>query len=107
MYQYIADLTTEERILVNTEVEKNKKSSTTAWVLWWFFGTLGGHRYYMGKKGSAIAMTILTFTFFGLVISAPWALIDVFFINGWLKANQNDVEEQAIQKILLYKKMKE
>lgn len=104
MEQYYADLSTQERILVNSEVEKNKKNSTTAWILWWFLGTIGGHRYYMGKTGSAIAMTILTITFFGLIISAPWALIDAFSISKWLRQDTEEIEKKAIQQVLLYKK---
>ncbi|MBD9846440.1 TM2 domain-containing protein [Enterococcus faecalis] len=103
MEQDLAKLTTNERILVNTEIEKNCKNSTTAWLLWWFTGTLGGHRYYMGKTGTAITMTILTITIIGIIISGPWALIDVFFISKWLKQDKEKIEKQAIQNILLYR----
>ncbi|RXW96315.1 MULTISPECIES: TM2 domain-containing protein [Enterococcus] len=103
MEQYLAELSTNERILVNSEVEKNSKSSVVAWLLWWFTGTLGGHRYYMGKTGTAIIMTILTLTFFGLIISGPWALIDAFSINRWIRKNKEDAERKAIQNILLYR----
>lgn len=103
MEPYVADLSTEERILLNSEIEKNSKNSTIAWILWWFLGTIGGHRYYMNKQGSAIIMTILSFTVVGLIVSAPWALIDAFRLGGWLKEDKRKVENQAIQSILLYK----
>lgn len=60
-------LTTQERILVNSEVEKRKKSTVAAYLLWWFTGVIGGHRYYMGKTGSAVAMTLITVLTFGIV----------------------------------------
>ncbi|MGA5590046.1 TM2 domain-containing protein [Enterococcus mundtii] len=103
MDQYLSNLSTNERILVNTEVEKNSKSSTVAWLLWWFTGTLGGHRYYMGKTGTAILMTILTLTLFGIVISGPWVLIDAFLIGKWIRKSKEDAERQAIRNILMYK----
>ena len=103
MEQYMANLTTEERILVNSEVNKNAKNSTTTWLLWLFLGIVGGHRYYMGKTGSAIAMTILSITIIGMIITGPWQLIDLFFINKWLKEDKTNIEQQAIQSILMYR----
>jgi TM2 domain-containing membrane protein YozV len=38
--------------------EANKKSPMVAYLLWWFFGTFGGHRFYLGHTGSAVAMLI-------------------------------------------------
>lgn len=98
-------LSNEELLLVNSEVEKNKKSPVVAWLLWWFTGTLGGHRYYFGKTGSAVAMTLITILTlgFGIIITGIWALIDVFSINSWLKNDQTQIESKAIQEILVRK----
>lgn len=41
-----------------------------------FFGTLGIHRFYLGRTGSGVAMLVLSLTFVGLIVTAPWALID-------------------------------
>ncbi len=106
MQKFNTHLTTEERILVNSEIEKNKKSSTLAWLLWFFVGTAGGHRYYMGKIGSAVAMTILTITVVGLLISSLWALIDAFLLGRWLQEDSEEVERKAVEQVLLYKKVK-
>jgi TM2 domain-containing membrane protein YozV/ribosomal protein L40E len=53
------------------------KSIVVYLVLCWFFGIVGAHRYYAGKTGSAIAMTILTITIFGIVITTVWTLVDL------------------------------
>lgn len=106
MDQYSAELSTNERILVNTEVDKNSKSSIVAWLLWLFTGTLGGHRYYIGKIGTAILMTILTLTLFGIIISGPWTLIDAFLIGKWIRKSKEDAERQAIRNILMFKNKK-
>jgi len=46
----------------------------TAFLLCWFFGVFGAHRFYMGKTGSAIVQ-LLTLGGFGI-----WALIDLIRI---------------------------
>lgn len=98
------NLTTEERILVNSEVEKNSKNITVAYLLWLIVGVLGGHRYYLGRTGSAIAMTVLTITVVGGVISAIWALVDLFLIPGIINEDKQRVEQEAINNILSRKK---
>ena len=40
-------------------------------------GTLGVHRFYLGRIGSGIAMLVLTCTVIGLFVTVPWALIDM------------------------------
>jgi TM2 domain-containing membrane protein YozV len=41
-------------------------------------GTLGVHRFYLGRTGSGIVMLVLTITVVGLLITGLWALIDTF-----------------------------
>ncbi|ARW20187.1 TM2 domain-containing protein [Pediococcus pentosaceus] len=95
-------LTDQELLLVNSEVEKNKKSIAVAYILCIFFGSIGGHRYYMGKTGSAIAMTLITVLTvgFGVLVTGIWSFVDLFLIPGWLKDNQNSVEAAAAQNVL-------
>ena len=40
-------------------------------------GPLGIHRFYLGRVGSGIVMLLLSCTVIGLLVSVPWALIDV------------------------------
>lgn len=95
-------LTDQELLLVNSEVEKNKKGIAVAYILCIFFGSIGGHRYYMGKTGSAIAMTLITVLTvgFGVLVTGIWSFVDLFLIPGWLKDNQNSVEAAAAQNVL-------
>ncbi|MBO2729546.1 NINE protein [Lactiplantibacillus plantarum] len=104
-------LSNQELLLVNSEIEKNSKSTLVAYLLWLFTGFMGGHRYYFGKTGSAVAMTLifwLTVWIFGLgyIITGIWMLVDVFQISSWLKADQKEKEQAAIQEILMRRDLK-
>jgi TM2 domain-containing membrane protein YozV len=57
-------------------VESDRNKYVAA-ILAFFLGPLGIHRFYLGRTGSAIAMLVLSFTFVGLLISVPWAFIDM------------------------------
>jgi TM2 domain-containing membrane protein YozV len=69
-----------------------KKSMVLAYLLWWFLGTFGAHRFYIGRTGSAVAMLlIMLFSFvmvfivigiFGFIAIGIWWLIDAFLIYG-------------------------
>src|SRR5262249_59181689 len=75
--------------------EANKKSIVVAYLLWFLFGWAGGHRFYAGKVGSAVAQlllfifgVILTFFIVGILLLIPqgiWVLIDAFLIPGWIR----------------------
>ena len=53
--------------------ERNK---FVAAILAFFVGTLGIHRFYLGRTGSGIAMLLLTCTVVGLLVTWPWSVID-------------------------------
>lgn len=52
------------------------KSKTTAYLLWFFLGVFGFHRFYLGKVGTGI-LFLLTFGFMGI----GW-VIDLFTLGG-------------------------
>lgn len=74
---------------MNAEYESAKKSQTVAWVLWIFTGGIGGHRYYLGDIGYAIAMTLLGWLTFGI-----WWLIEAFFINRRIREKNRELYAQ-------------
>lgn len=87
------DMSAEQLAMVQSEVDSKGKSKGIAYALWLFTGGLGGHRYYLGDIGYAIAMT-LTLGGFGL-----WSLIDVFFIGSRLEKKNEELEYESIQKV--------
>lgn len=96
------NLKPEEQLVVNSEVEKNKKNPIVAYLLAIFLGTLGIHRFYMGKVGSGVAMLLITVLTlgFGVAITGIWNIVDLFLINGWLKEDQDKLEEKATLEVL-------
>lgn len=81
------------------QYDANKKSVGVAYALWFFFGALGGHRFYLGRSGSAIAMLVIFFLslvltvvfigWIGLFVVGIWALIDAFLIPGIVRDYNN------------------
>jgi TM2 domain-containing membrane protein YozV len=77
------------------QYDANKKSGVVAYLLWFFVGMFGGHRFYLGSTGPAIAQLVITIvsillTFvlvgiFGLIGVGIWVLIDAFLIPGMLQ----------------------
>jgi len=75
--------------------DANKKSAVVAYLLWFFLGALGGHRFYVGKIGSAIGMIILlvigsmlAMVGIGTVLLAIlgiWVIVDAFLIPKWIR----------------------
>ncbi len=76
-----------------------KKSALIAYLLWFFLGGVGVHRFYLGRTGSGIAMAIISVLswitvyigigFIGLAVIGLWWLVDAFLIPGIAtRANQ-------------------
>jgi hypothetical protein len=42
-------LTDRELIIFNSELDRKRKSTAVAYVLYFFLGGIGGHKFYMGK----------------------------------------------------------
>lgn len=87
------NLTGEQLSMVDSELERKKKDKLIMYVLWFFTGGIGGHRYYLGDIGYAIGMT-LTLGGFGF-----WTLIDVFIIGKRLEVKTADLERETITRV--------
>ena len=55
----------------------NDRNKYIAALIAFLLGPLGIHRFYLGRTGSGIAMLVLTCTVVGLIVSVPWALMDL------------------------------
>lgn len=81
-----------------------------AYLLWFFLGTIGGHRFYLGKNGSAITLLLLSvfgwattwllIGFIPLAIVWVWTFVDLFLISGMIK-EENDKAKREVQQELI------
>ncbi len=58
-------------------VHDNDRNKYVAAVIAFLLGPLGIHRFYLGRTGSGVAMLLLSCTLIGLIISMPWAFVDM------------------------------
>lgn len=87
------NLSSQELLILQSELDKKGKSKTPAWLLWLFTGGIGGHRYYIGDIGYAVLMTL---TLGGLGL---WTLIDAFLINGAIDKKNEEIERDVMVKL--------
>jgi TM2 domain-containing membrane protein YozV len=55
--------------------DANKKSAVVAYVLWFLFGSVGGHRFYLKRIGTAVTMLLI------FVVSIPLAFVGIGFVG--------------------------
>lgn len=92
-------LTTQDKMLIEQRVTNDAKSAGIAYALWFFTGYLGGHRFYLGKTGTAVAQLILfilgiltSLLFVGFILLAAvgiWVLVDAFLIPGMIRSDKD------------------
>lgn len=79
--------------------EANRKSALLAYVLWFFLGFFGVHRFYLGRIGSGIGMLVLhalswatvwiLIGYVGFAILGLWWVIDALLIPGMTRDYNN------------------
>ena len=79
--------------------DANKKSVGVAYLLWFFVGLFGAHRFYLDEKGTGAAMLAITLVslvlmfafigFFTIFITIIWDFVDLFLIPGMTREYNN------------------
>ena len=72
--------------------EANRKSTGAAYLLWFFLGGFGAHRFYLGRTGSAAAQLLLMLLgwiplFLGWIVLGIWWLVDAFLIPDIIRSD--------------------
>lgn len=103
-------LTNEEKIVVNSELQKVGKNKVLAYVLLIFLGGFGVHRIYLGKVGSGVTIALLniigwaTVWFFigyiPLLIANIWWFIDLFLTSNMVDEANADIELKIEQDVI-------
>lgn len=91
--QFKKSLSHHDLIILESEMEKHRINKAIAFLLWFFCGVLGAHRYYMNDIGYAVAMT-LTLGGFGV-----WAFVDLFFISARIDTKTEEKERQVLMSL--------
>lgn len=108
---YYSQLDTQEKALVEAQVNNNKKSLVVAYVLLLFLGQVGAHRFYIkGVSIGAIGQLILgvlgwltVWIFIGyifLFIVGVWVVIDIFLIPGMVRDHSEKLKEEFAKELL-------
>ena len=79
------------------ELKTISKNPIIAYLLWFFLGYLGMHRFYMGRPKTALTQIILLILggllliiYIGLLIwilLGIWVLLDAYFLYTWLRSS--------------------
>lgn len=95
-----SQLDTRELLLLDSEVKSNGKSMLVGYILWYFLGLFGGHRFYMGRTGTAITQLILSITVVGMIATFIWWVIDAFNLHTWIREHNMTIESRLLQEII-------
>jgi TM2 domain-containing membrane protein YozV len=92
-------------MLIEQKVANAQKSTGVAYLLWFFLGGFGSHRFYLGKTGTAVAQLIITivgfFTLIPLIVTGIWLLVDLFLIPGIIREHSEKVRHDARLEVAL------
>jgi TM2 domain-containing membrane protein YozV len=83
-------LTTEQQILVEQRVTNEGPSMGVAYLLWLFLWWVSGHRFYLGKPGTALLQIASYFILVGFL----WVLIDAFVIPDMVRQKRAELRTQ-------------
>ncbi|MEF2968221.1 TM2 domain-containing protein [Paenibacillus sp. M1] len=95
-----SQLDARELLLLDLEVKNRGKDITAAYLLWYFLGIFGGHRFYMGKTGTAVTQLVLSITVIGLIATSIWWIVDAFLTRNWVREHNEVLENQFIDQIM-------
>ncbi|WP_244176652.1 TM2 domain-containing protein [Thioclava sediminum] len=104
IFEDIMALTTEQQILIEQRIANDAKSPVVAYLLWFFLGMLGAHRFYLGKTGTGVAQLILCILgwltlvvyvgIFLLLALGVWVLVDAFLIPSIITQSREKMRMQ-------------
>lgn len=114
-FELKSQLTSQELLLVSSELDKRKKSAAIAYVLCIFLWGLGAHRFYTGNIVSALLTIVAEFIgvtlffvtglflpFINLIFLFPlmvWFVIDLVWLNGRVNEVNTEIEKRIIQQV--------
>lgn len=87
--------------------DANRKSALLAYVLWFFLGWFGVHRFYLGRIGSGLLILVIhglswlthfiLIGYIGFAILGIWWLIDALLIPGMTRRYNNELIDSLVR----------
>ena len=106
------NLTVDQKLYIEQYISNEKKSLIVAYILWFFLGAVGAHRFYVGKTITGILMIvvliisgILTLVTFGLATAVTmlpitiWWVIDAVLVIFMIKNYNRRLRREAMKSI--------
>jgi TM2 domain-containing membrane protein YozV len=93
-------ISTRDIVEIESLVESQAKKPFPAYVLWFFLGWLGAHRFYAGRPKSAMAMAALSLSMIGLPITIFWWMADVVLLGTILSEERELLYDQQARILL-------
>lgn len=77
----------DDNLRTQLQFQSQKKSAGVSYLLWFFLGGFGAHRFYLGRPVSAVAQLLLGLfgwlpLFLGWGVLGIWWIVDAFLIPG-------------------------
>ena len=89
-------LSTGQLSLIEQRVTNDGPSTGTAYLLWFFLGFFSGHRFYLGRNGSAFLQILSYFVLIGFV----WYIIDAFKIPAMIREKNDQIRNAMTAQML-------
>ena len=84
--------------LIEQRVANDGPSTAVAYLFWFFLWFVSGHRFYLGRPGTAILQILSYFILIGFV----WVLIDAFLIPGMIRAKKDAIRQRMTTDLLAH-----
>lgn len=94
-------------MLIEQKVTSEVKSVGVAYLLWLLGGSLGAHRFYIGRAGSAFTLMGLFILGWAtlpygvglilLIVAGSWFFLDAFLIPGEISKQKDGLREDLIR----------
>lgn len=101
----MVEITKEDMIAIELRTDEETKAPFQAYILWFFLGWLGAHRFYVGRGKSGLAMLLLTLSMVGFPISFFWWLADSVRLGGLLQEDRDLVRDRIARETLELKEL--
>lgn len=105
-------LSTDQQMVIEQRVANEAKSTGLAYVLWFFLGGLGMHRFYLGRPLSGLILLLMVpagifmmlaqnhFGAFLVIIGVLWLIVDAFLIPGMVNRSREKVRRNLMKQMM-------